>query len=127
MKHFALGHMKAGKKNKAQEAKPSKYLNQKDEIDGISFDSKREANRYSQLKLMERAGQIRDLELQKRFPIRINDELICHYLADFVYRESHSGKQVVEDVKSAYTRKNPVYRLKNKLMRAVHGVTIKEV
>lgn len=105
----------------------SKFNNVITEIDGLKFDSAKESRRYRELKLLECAGQIRDLELQKRFPIRINDELVCSYIADFVYREGHSGKQVVEDVKSAFTRKNPVYRLKAKLMHAVHGVSIKEV
>lgn len=105
----------------------SKYGNRKVEIDGIKFDSAKEGRRYTELRLLERAGQIKDLELQKRFPIRVNDELVCAYVADFVYREAHSGQQVVEDVKSNFTRQHPVYRLKNKLMHAVHGVTIKEV
>jgi len=105
----------------------SKYKNRKVEIDGVSFDSVKEGRRYGELRLLERAGQIQDLELQKRFPIRINDELVCAYVADFVYREASSGQQVVEDVKSPFTRQHPVYRLKNKLMHAVLGVTIREV
>lgn len=105
----------------------SKYGNRKVEVDGIKFDSVKESRRYHELRLLERAGQIHDLELQKRFPIRINDELVCAYVADFVYREAHSGKQIVEDVKSSFTRTNPVYRIKKKLLHAVHRVEIKEV
>lgn len=107
--------------------KEPKYKNRKFEVDGHTFDSVKESRRYAELRLLERAGQIADLELQKRFPIRVNDELVCAYVADFVYREAHSGQQVVEDVKSPFTRQHPVYRLKNKLMHAVLGVTIKEV
>ncbi|MCA0358713.1 MAG: DUF1064 domain-containing protein [Proteobacteria bacterium] len=102
----------------------SKYGNRKTVVDGITFDSAKEGRRYRELKLFERAGQIRDLEMQKRFPIRVNDELVCSYIADFQYVEAHSGKTVVEDVKGMRTRE---YILKRKLMHAVHGITIKEV
>jgi hypothetical protein len=50
---------------------------------------------------------------------------VCKYISDFVYLEN--GQKIVEDVKSEYTRKLPVYRLKKKLVKAVHGIDIKEV
>jgi len=105
--------------------KKNKYNAKKTIIDGIKFDSKKEAARYTELKLMEKGGVIRDLELQPRFDIVINGMKVCYYRADFSYMES--GELVVEDVKSSYTAKLPVYRLKNKLMKAVHNITIKEV
>jgi hypothetical protein len=111
------------------EVKRTKFNNVKVEIDGIRFDSKFEAHRYTELKLMEKAGMIRDLKLQVRFPIIINEEKVCTYIADFVYQEEiewaagRSWQQVVEDAKGMRT---PVYNLKKRLMRAVLGITIKE-
>src|SRR5690606_369436 len=58
----------------AKERKPSKYRNVRTTVDGITFDSKREAERYGELKTMEAAGVISDLELQPRFPLTVNDE-----------------------------------------------------
>jgi hypothetical protein len=105
--------------------KRSKMNNRKTEVDGLTFDSAKEARRWGELKLLERAGHISGLERQKRFAIDINGHPICHYVSDFTYWQD--GAQVVEDVKSAFTRKLPVYRLKAKLMAAVHGVKIVEV
>jgi hypothetical protein len=105
--------------------KRSKMNNRKTEVDGLTFDSAKEAKRWGELRLLERAGHISKLERQKRFAIDINGQPICHYVCDFTYRQN--GAQVVEDVKSAFTRKLPVYRLKCKLMAAVHGVKIVEV
>jgi hypothetical protein len=106
-------------------AKKPKFGNKKVEIDGQVFDSKKEAARFHELKLMERAGVIKDLETQPVFQIEINGVKVCKYVADFQYLET--GKLVVEDVKSAHTRTLPVYRLKNKLMRACLGIEIREV
>ena len=107
---------------------PSKYGNIKTFVDGIKFDSKKEAARYEHLKLLVGAkGGIRDLELQPRFTIRINDKHICHYYADFRYVDSVTGKTIVEDVKSPATAKKDIYRLKKKLVEAVYGITIIEV
>ena len=102
-----------------------KYKNVKTILDGISFDSRKESARYSDLKLMHRAGAITDLTLQPKFDIVINGQKVCSYIADFSYVEN--GVTVVEDVKSEMTRKLPTYRLKNKLMRAVHGIEIREI
>jgi hypothetical protein len=90
------------------------------EIDGVRFDSGKEARRYNELKLLERAGQIKNLELQPRFVLqesfKRNGETHrkIEYVADFRYIED--GKQVVEDVKSVITKKHPVYALKKKLL-----------
>ena len=111
------------------EAKKPKYRNTKVEIDGLKFDSKKEAAHYHVLKLRERAGEIHGLELQPKFSLDINGIHICNYVADFAYYETTTFDNVyrVEDVKSAMTRKLPVYRLKMKMMKAIHGIIIQEI
>jgi hypothetical protein len=101
----------------------SKYRNKKTVVDGITFDSMAEAARYRTLKVKLDAGEIKDLTLQKRFPVVINGVKVCTYVADFVYTHRLGG-QVVEDVKGFIT---PMYRLKKKLVNAVHGVEIQEI
>lgn len=108
-----------------EKKRPSKYGNRKVEVDGITFDSKKEAERYVVLREMEKNGHIRGLKLQEWFRLEVNGQLVCFYVADFVYEMN--GGLVVEDVKSEFTRKNPVYRIKKKLMKAVHGIEIQEV
>lgn len=105
--------------------RPNKFFAKKTEVDGIKFDSLKESRRWAELKLMERAGLITDLARQKRFNLAVNGVLVCAYVADHVYIEK--GEEVVEDVKSTYTRKNPVYVLKKKLMKACLGIEIREV
>lgn len=107
----------------------SKYRNKKTIIDGITFDSKKEARRYSELKLLERAGQIDTLTLQPRFTLiptqRRADgkaERSVVYIADFMYREN--GAFVVEDTKGVRT---PDYVIKRKLMLKEHGITVREI
>jgi len=104
--------------------KPSKYRNIKVEYDGVHFDSKRERDRYQELKLLERAGEIRDLILQPAFPLIVNGHKIGTYRGDFQYTECASGEQIVEDVKGVRT---PVYRLKKKIVAALYGIEIREV
>lgn len=113
----------------AQQTKPSKYRSVKTTVDGITFDSKHEAARYQELRLMEKAGLIRDLHVQQRFALDVGDTHIANYLADFTYDEwvlaDGLWHPVVEDTKSPITR-TPTYRLKAKLMKALHGITIRE-
>ena len=81
----------------------NKYKNKKIIIDGIEFDSEKESNRYSELKILERAGIIKDLRLQVKFelqpPYNKNSKRIrgIYYIADFVYIED--GKTIIEDTK----------------------------
>ena len=113
----------------------NKYRAQKVIFDGIQFDSKKEANRYYELKLLERAGEITELELQKEFLLipaqKIDGKVVeraVKYRADFVYKEN--GKIVVEDVKGYRDPSSAGYAkfvLKRKLMLYVHGIRIKEV
>lgn len=113
----------------------SKYRAKKIKVDGITFDSKREAHRYSELKLLERAGKIEHLELQKEFeliPAQYEQsskrkrgkclERACKYKADFCYIKN--GEQIVEDTKGYKTKD---YIIKRKLMLYVHGIKIREV
>lgn len=100
-------------------------------FDGMTFDSKKELLRYSELKLLEKNGMISGLERQVPFeliPKQVENgrvvERAVKYIADFTYYKN--GKFVVEDVKSSATRTD-VYKIKKKLMLSVHGVRIKEV
>lgn len=124
----------------------NKYRNIKVELEGIRFDSLKEARRYSELKLMERAGKISNLELQKKFILvpaqyqktseqykkgnkkgQYKENLIekeLAYKADFVYTDNRTGEMVVEDVKGMKTKE---YRIKRKLMLYLLGIRISEV
>lgn len=103
---------------------PTKYRNKKTVVDGVVFDSAKEAKRWQYLCLLQRAGQITGLERQVRIPIVINGIKVCSYVADACYYED--GSYRVEDTKSDFTRKLPVYRLKKKLIKAVLGIDIVE-
>ena len=100
------------------EKKQSKYKNKKIITDGIVFDSKKESERYIELKLLERAGEIKDLELQKVFELQPgfkkngNTYIRITYVADFYYYDIRNNKYVVEDVKGIRTE---VYKIKKKL------------
>lgn len=110
---------------KAAQNKPSKYHAQPVVVDGIRFDSKRETARWSQLVLLQRAGEISDLRRQVPFvliPKSDNGREIV-YKADFVYRDK-SGAEIVEDAKGVRT---DVYRLKKRLMAEKYGIIIREV
>jgi hypothetical protein len=101
----------------------NKYRNEPVVVDGIRFASKREARRYGELRLLERAGEITNLELQPRFGITVNGVRVCDYVADFVY-VLRNGQKVVEDAKGFRT---PEYKLKRRLMKAIHNVEVAEV
>ena len=107
----------------------SKYKNVKTTLDGITFDSKKEATRYTELMMLQRSGLIQNLRLQVPFELipaqkegKITIERALGYVADFVYTEN--GKTIVEDCKGMKTRG---YIIKRKLMLWVHGLRIKEV
>jgi len=94
-------------------------------LDGVRFASKREAARYADLRLLQKAGQLTDLRCQVAFDLRVNNIAVAIYVADFTYH-TPDGARVVEDVKCPPTR-TPLYRLKKKLMKAVHNIDITEV
>lgn len=104
--------------------KELKYRNKKKVVNGLEFDSTKEARRYQDLLAWQHSGQITQLLRQQSFDIVVNGELICSYVADFTYRLE--GQLVVEDVKSKVTRKLDLYRIKKKLMKAVLGIEIRE-
>lgn len=90
-------------------------------IDGMRFASTKEGRRYSELKLLQQAGHISGLQMQVTYRLIVHEQLICKYIADFVYLEN--GEMVVEDVKGKKTRE---YRIKVKLMKAIYGIVIRE-
>jgi hypothetical protein len=100
-----------------------KYRNIKTTIDNIVFDSKREAARYADLKILQQIGEISALAMQPQYDLWVNNRRICRYKADFSYFDK-AGKLIVEDAKGMRT---PVYRLKKKLMAACLGIEIQEV
>jgi hypothetical protein len=99
-----------------------KYGAIKSVVDGYTFASQKEARRYGVLKLLQRAGEIKDLKLQVWFMIEVNGTHICDYVADFTYLNKRE-QLIVEDVKGVRTR---IYSLKKKLMKAIHNIKIKE-
>lgn len=126
-KKLAKGLIRGYKVMSSEVEKPkkkNKYGNKKVVVDGYKFDSKKEANRYFELKMLQLAGEISGLKLQEPFELQVEGKKVAKYIADFVY--IMKGQQVVEDVKSSATRKLPTYRLKKKLMFAIHGITIVE-
>lgn len=102
----------------------SKYGNVRTKVGEHVFASKAEAARYRDLLIMEKAERIHNLMLQRPFPLTVNGLPVATYIADFTYTELPSGRYVVEDVKGVRTA---VYRLKAKLMRACHAITITEI
>ena len=111
----------------------NKFRNERTEIDGIKFASRHEAHRYTELKYMERAHLITDLQLQRVFTLigaqrdkagKVIEQPV-KYVADFVYKDQ-DGNTVVEDTKSPATR-TTAYVIKRKLMLSIYGLRIKEV
>ena len=107
----------------------SKYRNIKTEVDGIVFDSKAEAKRYAELRLLEKANKIYNLNLQPKFDCVVEGEKICTYHVDFEYWIRNGDflpddKYICEDVKGFRTQ---VYKIKKKLVEALHGIKIIEV
>lgn len=101
----------------------SKYHSKKVILDNIKFDSKKEKNRYEELKILEQAGLIKELELQKVFELqpsfKKNGKTYrkITYKADFYYYDNHLNRYVVEDVKGFKTE---VYKIKKKLFEYVY-------
>lgn len=104
--------------------KRSKYGNNRTAVDGIVFDSAREANRYKELKILLKAGMIGMLERQVPFELNECGTHSLKYVADFVYTDALTGQKVVEDVKGHRTRE---YLKKRRLIFKIHKIKIKEV
>ena len=124
--------------------KPSKYRNQRVEFEGLHFDSVKERTRYQELKLLERAGEIKDLELQPQVKFCVNGRKVVirskgypngrqvGYKADFRYTDCRTGQEVWEDVKAAARigKRRAVsrdYPLRKAFMEAIYGIQVKEV
>jgi len=111
--------------------KPSKYRAKKVELDGLVFDSKKEAARYAHLKILQRGGEISDLQIHPRYELKVKGQLICRYIADFSYIPKDAKgphQRVVEDVKGM--KKGgawDIFRIKAKLMKAIHGVDVQVI
>lgn len=121
----------------AAQAKRSKYGAKRTSLDGISFDSKAEADRYAALKLRERAGAITHLQLQPSYELKIAPDKPIKirskgnpggrrivYKADFRYFDVERGRVVVEDVKGQDT---PLSRLKRAIVEVYYGVVVEIV
>lgn len=110
----------------------SKYGAKKVTFDGKTFDSQKEAQRYAELRLLERGKVIEDLQLQVPFqliPAQYDKsgkviERAMFYIADFTYTDKNTGQYVVEDTKGFRT---PEYIIKRKLMLHIYGIRIREV
>ena len=96
-------------------------------VDGINFPSEKEAKRYCDLKILERAGQIKNLKRQVTFPLVVKGHPIFPhgYIADFTYfeKDGEAWRYVVEDAKGFRTE---TYETKKQLMFAIYGVIIRE-
>lgn len=104
--------------------KKSKYGAVKTEVDGIMFDSKHEASRYQELRLLEQAGDISNLRLQVPFELIPKSKygMPIRYIADFTYNDQN-GQMIVEDAKGV---KTAIYRLKRRMMAEKYNIEIKE-
>ena len=110
--------------------KENKYHNRKVTVDGITFDSVKEASRWQELKLLEKAGESVGLNRQQRIELIPKTKLYkaVTYISDFVYFDKSTGKTVYEDVKgmkkgSAYE----LFKIKQKIMYWRYGIEVKEV
>lgn len=108
-----------------------KYGNKKTTIDGVTFDSKREADRWSHLCMLQRAGRISELRRQVAYVLAPSVKFegstrakpAIRFIADFEYVEA--GARIVEDVKSKPTAKLPAFQLKRHLMKHLHGIDVR--
>ncbi|MBJ8440991.1 DUF1064 domain-containing protein [Acinetobacter junii] len=120
--------------DKAKVAKRNKFNARKIELDGMTFDSKKEHKRYIELKAMQQRGEIFSLEHHTKFELAPKTKLegekrakpALRYFADFTYY-INNGEYIVEDVKSAATRKLASYRNKKHLMKTVFNIDVREV
>ena len=107
--------------------KPRKYRNEPVMVDGIRFDSKAEARRFGELRMLEMAGEITALECQPRYRLEVNGVKVCDYVGDFRYVDTETGRVVVEDAKGGDATKTRLYKVKKRLMLACHGIEVEEI
>lgn len=95
------------------------FYAKKTKVDGVTFDSRGEARRYGELKLMQRAGRIKNLSTHPCFDLMIKGVLICRYEGDFAYNIPGYEKMVVEDYKGGIITQE--YKIKSKLFKVLYG------
>jgi hypothetical protein len=102
----------------------SKFGNTKVLRYGMNWDSKKEADRYGQLLLLQANGELRNIRPKVKYELRVNGLLVATYTADFVYEELRKGVwfEIVEDVKGY---PNDRWPMKKKLMKAIHGISVR--
>lgn len=108
-----------------------KYLNKRTRVGDLVFDSKREAERWGHLRLLEKAGRISGLKRQVSYVLAPSVKFAgarsakpaIRFIADFEYIEN--GARVVEDVKSEITAKLPTFQMKRHLMKHLHGIDVR--
>ena len=134
----SLSVLPCGKSDRAARAalgdviRANKYHARKCTVNGIRFDSMREAKRYQELLLLEQAGEIHSLTLQPEYKIWVTNRWtnefveIGRYRVDFWYIDCATEATVIENAKSPATR-TTAYRLRKRLVEAIHGITITEV
>jgi hypothetical protein len=108
----------------------TKFRNKRVRYDGFLFGSGKEKDRYIELKLLEKSGEIRNLTVHPSFLLVVNGHDVGSYVADFMYRVG--SKDVIEDTKgkderSGWSTQTQLYKLKKKLMKALYGVEVKEI
>ena len=132
--------IRTGSSERGDLMRRSKYGNKKVTVNGMTFDSKKEFNRWNVLQGLQEAGKIKNLQRQVKFLLipsqrewymdgfkKMPGKLIereCSYKADFVYIDTATGKTVVEDTKGA---KTPDYIIKRKMMLYFHNIRIHEI
>lgn len=109
---------------KPKKNKKSKYNNTKTEVDGIMFDSLKEAKRYKELRLLLKVGEIGLLKRQVEYELNPGGTYSLKYVSDFEYIITETGEHIVEDVKGYRTKE---YLKKRRLMRKIHGIKIIEI
>lgn len=108
-----------------------KYRNEQCHVDGYLFDSKAEARRYGELKMLEMGGHIIGLRVHPVWKFEVNGVTVGSYEADFAYQDqphlTAGGTLKVEDVKSEVTERLSAFQMKRKLMKALYGIDVEVV
>lgn len=108
----------------AKAKRKNKYGAVKCYFDGFKFDSRKEYKRYTELKLLQKAGTISGLNVHPSWPLPVKGVLIGKYTADFIYLDIKEHRIVVEDVKSPITARTEAFRLRMKLMKAIYHIEV---
>ncbi|HUS46127.1 MAG TPA: DUF1064 domain-containing protein [Phycisphaerae bacterium] len=125
-----LGRLPAGARDAVEaqlgpRRKPAgrrKYGNEPTYVDGVRFDSKKEAARYTTLRVLMRAGVVKWFARQCRFVLPGGVEYVCDFIVHW-----HDGRITVEDVKGGKGTQTKVYRLKKRQVEALYGITVEEL